>query len=144
VLQATGDLDVHLARTVPGQPVTLRLWRAGREETLVIPLAEEPVRYERSMAAAQQLGFLLDALTPELGVVVVAVRPASGATDVDISAGDLVREVDGHAVTTLAEFEQATRTIRPDRTITVLLQRDWRIFYVVITPVSPPTEVGRR
>jgi serine protease Do len=144
VLRTPADLDRHLARTVPGQPVKVRLWRERREQTFVMAVADEPVPYGQSMAAAQRLGLLVDALTPEAGVVVVAVRPGSGAAVAEIWAGDLVRELDGHPITTLADFERATRRLQPGHDVTVLVQRGPRTFYVVVAAAPAPTVLGRR
>lgn len=144
ILRTPADLELHLARTVPGQPVTVRFWRDRRQQTLVIAVADEPVPYAKSLSAAQQLGMLVDAVTPEAAVVVVAVRPGSGAADAEIQAGDLVREVDGKPVATLAEFESATKRLRPGHDVTVLLQRGARTFYVIVTIAPAPSMLGYR
>ena len=143
VLRTPADVDVHLARSRPGQRVSVRLWRNGREETLVIVLDEEPVRFEKSRRAERVLGLLVDGLTPEAGVVVVAVRPGSGGAAADVWIGDIIREVDQQAVTTLSEFEQATRRLTPGTDVTVLLQRGPRTFYVVVPAVGEATLIGR-
>jgi serine protease Do len=144
MLRTPADVETHLARTAPGQRVTVRLWRDSHEETLVIVLGDEPVRFEKSLRAERVLGLLVDALTPEAGVVVVAVRPGSGAAAAEVSAGDIIREIDRHAVMTLSEFERATKRLAPGGDVTVLVQRGPRTFYVVVPALSPPTLLGDR
>jgi len=144
VLRTPADVDVHLARSRPGQRVSVRLWRGGREETLVIALDEEPVRFHKSVRAERVLGLLVDGLTPEAGVVVVAVRPGSGAAAADVWIGDIIREIDRHAVMTLSEFEHATQGLTPGTEVTMLLQRGPRTFYVVVPVLAAPTLVGRQ
>jgi serine protease Do len=144
ILRTPADVDIHLARTAPGQRVTVRLWREGHEETLGIVLGDEPVPFEKSMRAARVLGLLVDGLTPEAGLVVVAVRPGTGAADAGIWVGDIVREIDGQVVLTLSEFERATQRVTPGTDVTVLLQRGPRTFYVVVTALDAPTVLGRK
>jgi serine protease Do len=144
LLRAPGDIETHLLRAEPGRRVRVRLWRQGREETVAIVLADEPVRFEKSMRAAQMLGLLVDGLTPEGGLMVVSVRPGSGAADAGVSPGDIIRELDGQAVVTLSDFEGASRRLAPGREVTVLVQRDAQTFYVVVTTAAAPTMFGQR
>jgi serine protease Do len=134
VLRTPADLESHVARAVPGQRVTARLWRHGREETVALHLGAEPEPFALSMPAARALGMLVDRVTPEAGVVVVAVRAGGAAAEAGVRRGDIVREVDGHPVVTLAEFARATRGLARGGGVTVLLQRGQSTFYVVVVP----------
>ncbi len=143
MLRGPGDIEAHLTRTRPGQRLSVHLWWHGREDTVAVVLGDEPEPYQKSRRAARVLGLLVDALTPEAGLVVVAIRPGSGAAAAEVWEGDIVREIDGQRVLTLPEFERATQRLTPGAEVTVLLQRGARIFYVVVPVVEAPTLVGR-
>jgi serine protease Do len=143
ILRTPADVEAHLARTAPGQRVSLRLWRNGAEERLVVELGEEPAPFEKSARAERLLGLLVEGLTPEAGVIVVAVRPGGGAADAGVWIGDIVREIDGHPVVTLSDVERATQRLAPGMDVAVLLQRGPRTFYVVVPAPIPPTLIGR-
>lgn len=136
------DVETHLVRTVPGQRVSVRFWREGREETLGLVLTDEPVPFARSLHAARVLGLLVDAVTPDAGVVVVGVLGGSVAAEADVRRGDFVREIDGRPVVTLADFERAAGRLAAGGDVTLLLQRGPRTFYVVLVTAEAPTRFG--
>ena len=76
--------------------------------------------------------------------VVGAVSPDSPAAKSDIRQGDLVLTVAGRAVSTWEQFFIAVGT-RPNREVTVTLQRQGKELARQVTPISPPNskyEIG--
>ena len=69
--------------------------------------------------------------------VVGAVTPDSPAAKVDIRRGDRIITVAGRRVDTWEQFFLAVRT-RPNREVTITLNRDGRELARQVTPLSPP------
>ena len=135
-LNQPDDLERALARLAANRPVTLRLWRDGREQSLQLTLGEEPTRRVGPDAegGARALGLTVAPVTPEAGVVVTHVAPGSAADKHGVHRGDVVREIDGRAVSTLPTFARVASGVRPGQWVLVLLQRGSDALYVALTP----------
>ena len=135
-LNQPDDLNRALARLAAHRPVTLRLWRDGREQSLSLTLGEEPTRPVGADAegGARVLGLTVGHITPEAGVVVTRVAPGSAAAKQGVRRGDVVREIDGRAVPTMPAFAQLAKGVRPGQSVLVLLQRGPDALYVSLSP----------
>ena len=67
------------------------------------------------------------------GVVVAAVEMGSPADASGIQPGDVIREVNRQRVRALADFEAATRGLKPGDRVTLLLQRGGSALFVAFT-----------
>jgi serine protease Do len=134
-LNQPDDLERALARLAANRPVTLRLWRDGREQSLQLTLGEEPTRrVPDAEGGARALGLTVAPVTPEAGVVVTHVAPGSAADKHGVHRGDVVREIDGRAVPTLPTFARVANGVRPGQWVLVLLQPGSDALYVALTP----------
>ena len=129
----------QIAGTKPGSPVTLVVRRNGRDETLTAKLAErerpavdEP---ETGAAAHNESGFgmAVTPLTPRIaeqlelprttsGLVVTDVDPAGQAAAAGVREGDVIKAVNGQAVTSASALRAALKA-QADRPALVLVSR---------------------
>ena len=145
----SNDLRNRISSMAPGSRVDLGIQRDNRSETLTATLTEvAPVSTSGTPASStpksteQALGMSLQALTPELarelrvpagttGLAVTDVDRSGAAARAGIQSGDVVRSVDGTAVTSTSEFRDsmARRTGRP---ALVLVQRQNQSSFVAL------------
>jgi serine protease Do len=132
-----GDLARAVGLARPGARATLQVWRKGAKRTLDVVLASAP-----GEAAPTRLGLAVRPLTPgaareagvraRAGVLVTAVEPESAAAAAGIQRGDVILEVEGRPVKSVADFERLTRTLRPGQPLSVRLEREGRALYVAL------------
>jgi Do/DeqQ family serine protease len=143
------SLRNHVARTQPGNQVTLKLVRDGKERTVTARLAELTASNEgsreRGSEGREQGGFGLsvEPLTPELaerlgvrgakGVAVTEVDPSGPAADAGIQAGDVIEEVNRRPVRSVDELRAALKT-SDSRPSLVLVNRRGDALYLTLTP----------
>jgi serine protease Do len=131
----TKDLIDYVASRVPGTTVALDLWRDGSRVPAMVKLAERPhaaneaieeppARPARVAKPAEWLGIQVLPLTGDLrkahaipdgveGLLVGAVAPTSPLYDQSVSPGDVVSEVNGRPVRSLADFDEAIASAKP-------------------------------
>jgi serine protease Do len=122
---------------VPGETVLVKVWRRPRDRTLELRLDEEPdpdaIGALRWRARAL-LGAEVDGITSEMGVVVSNVDPDGPAARAGIRRADVIREVNGHAIRILGDFDEALRQLPVESRVALLLQRGPLTFYVTLKP----------
>jgi serine protease Do len=126
--------------TPPGRSISMRVWRAGRQQTLSAKVESRRmllesgmpmpmtgrIRVERPFAMFREFGMhpLLGVRAEEVsgqlgqyfqvpggrGVLVVEVNAASAAQKAGMKAGDVIYQVNGKPVGTTVELEQALRS----------------------------------
>ena len=147
-IEDSNDLRNRISARAPGTEITVDLLRDGREESVRATLAEvsaEVVAAASPDTAHGELGMSLERLTPELanqlrlsgdlgGVVVTGVEPAGPAGRAGLARGDVIREVNGRAVTTPAEVREAVAA-RSDRPALLRVERDGQPLFLAL-PVS--------
>ncbi|MBV9484052.1 MAG: Do family serine endopeptidase [Acidobacteria bacterium] len=131
-----GDLQVEVGQKRPGRVIQLELLRDGK--TLELPVTLEAMRAraddESASAAAgrPRWGLGLQDLTPEIrqqlqapsdikGAVVERVQPGSSADDAGLRSGDVIVEVNRHAVHSAADVEQQLASVATGRDALVLV-----------------------
>jgi serine protease Do len=135
------DSATRMARVVgslsPGRTVRLKVWQRGRDVTLDVPLDEEPdaeavgsIRW-RTQAL---LGADIAAITSEMGVIVATIDPDGPAARAGLRRGDVIREVNGRPIRSLADFDRVLGGLTVDSRLLVLLQRGASSLYVAFTP----------
>ncbi|MGH7392537.1 MAG: trypsin-like peptidase domain-containing protein [Candidatus Rokuibacteriota bacterium] len=122
----------------PGQERRLTVWRDRKEVKIQTRLDQAPGERARTRLGldvrpvtsdvAEELGLK----SPE-GVVVADVQPGSAAAEAGVARGDVILEVDGKPVKTLADFERLTRETKAGA-YAMRLHRDGASLYVAVKP----------
>ena len=81
---------------------------------------------------AQQLG--ID--TGTAGVVITDVSQGGPAAEAGLRPGDIITEVNRHAVKNLEDYQQALKKVKSGENLLLLVKRDRGAIYVVLTPSS--------
>jgi serine protease Do len=144
---APADLQRAVGFTEPGSTAKVKLVRDRSERIVDVKLGEAPEEAEATAKPATKgkslLGLDVKPLTPEMarqlgirsgeGVVVASVEMGSPADSSGIQPGDVIREVNRQRVRALADFEAATRGLKPGDRVTLLLQRGGSALFVAFT-----------
>jgi serine protease Do len=124
----------------------------GKEIVIRVELGERPDQVARAIPrrnddAEAKLGLSVRPLTPELagrlgyddaasGVVVDGVAPGSPADRAALQPGDLIKEVNRAAVTSIKDLARATAELEDGDTAALLIQRGPNTFYQAIEIVA--------
>ncbi|RII28647.1 MAG: peptidase [Geobacter sp.] len=131
----TNELPRLVAVTPAGKKVPLKVLRDGKQLELnaVIEQLKDGASAESQPHGADVLGITVRDLTKEFatqfglpdvkGVVVTDVKAGSVAEEAGIVKGDIVREVDGIKVSTVADFEKAVAAHKKGALMRLLLRR---------------------
>ncbi len=141
---STGDQLIALVSARrPGEAVTLRVTRDGRDISTLVKLAERPPR-ERVDAPVSvrgaarpglpRLGLSVRALDAEVarrlgtpaemrGVVVWRVDAVGAAADADVERGDIILEIDRRSIQSLDDYERTVKAARPGEVLTIFLYK---------------------
>ncbi|MDR4462973.1 MAG: DegQ family serine endoprotease [Nitrospira sp.] len=141
-------LRTLVADSAPGTKVTITLLRDKRRKSLDVTLGELP-KDESAQAKSEdakgkhalagvQVGPLSREEARELrikgGVVVRRIDPSSLAAQAGLQEGDVVREVNRQAVTSIEEFEQQVGKLKAKDRVLLLVTRGRATIYLAITP----------
>jgi serine protease Do len=144
-IREMNELPLIVASTPVGKKVKVVIIRGGKilEKTVVIEAMKEAAAEGQSAVVKEKLGMTVSALTPELaaklgiketaGVVVTEVKPGSAADEAGIAAGDILKEVDGVRIGSVADFEKALSSYKKGSIVRLLLQRGDSALYVALT-----------
>jgi serine protease Do len=144
-IKEMNELPRLVAATPVGKKVKVEIFRDGKrlEKTVTIEMMKEgPVREEPAVGK-DKLGFTVAPITPSLarslgiqeteGVVVSGVTPGSAADQAGITSGDVVKEVNGTAVSSVSDFNRSVASLKKGDLVRLLLQRGEATLYVAIT-----------
>lgn len=128
-----------LSALAPGDVLALKV-RRGRE-TFTVPakLAEDPDGMPFPAGARtvrRRFGIQVKPINPVRGAVASDVDIFGAAGRAGIEAGDVIREVNGRPVETVADFEAAVRDVGRGATMLLRVQRHGVTLYVVIEQLS--------
>ncbi|MDR4467622.1 MAG: DegQ family serine endoprotease [Nitrospira sp.] len=141
-------LRTLVADSAPGTKVTITLLRDKRRKSLDVTLGELP-KDESAQAKSEdakgkhalagvQVGPLSREEARELrikgGVVVRRIDPSSLAAQAGLQEGDVVREVNRQAVTSVTGFEQQVGMLKAKEGVLLLVSRRQTTLYLAITP----------
>ena len=133
-----------VAATPVDDEVTVTVLRDGKEHKLpmkVGKLPSEEAGLGKSVQPAKgKWGLQLHDLTPQIahqlrlkaehGVVVVGVEPGSPAAEAGIQQGDVIVEVDRHAVNSVDDIKEKIDKSKDKDNLLLLVQRENGKFYV--------------
>jgi serine protease Do len=142
------DLSLHIAQTVPGSTVHLKISRNGQTRDVNVTLDElsettaASASEENGTASLQ--GVQVQNLTPAIardlgistntpGVVITSVDPASAAAAAGLQRGDVIQEVNRKSVRNIGEYNRALEGVH-DQSILLLVSRGEATRFVVVQP----------
>jgi serine protease Do len=146
-LEGPGDLQRAVGLFSPDHSAKVKIWRDQSEKTVEIKVGQAPderqaLQQQRSSGGRTRsmLGLEVRPVTPEIarqlnlrtteGVIVVRVEDGTAAAEAGVQRGDVVKQLNGQAVRTMADFERLTRDMKEGDPLTVLLQRGAMSLYV--------------
>ncbi len=138
-------LPLAVAETPIGRNVPLTVLRSGKTLRLtatIAELAEEHAQPTVASSAHPSLGLAVESVTPAIaqerglhdtsGVLVEGVKDSSPAGNAGLKAGDVIVEVNHHAVKTVDDLRRDVRTHRPGTPLLILVHRDGGSLYVAV------------
>ena len=146
----TRHLRNMVAATAPGAKAEVTVFRNGKELTLTVTVgkltAEETGETEpegEESGPASDLGLTVEPLTAakasqyhldqnDKGVVITDVDQDSAAAEAELAPGDLIREVDHTAVSSVSEFNAAMAKAKGKDTILLLVKRGGASRFVIL------------
>src|SRR6202034_2693763 len=133
-----GALQVEVSEMAPGNSIELGILRDGKSQTLKVTVGE--FHKETEVAGANgpgdhqhgKLGLAVANLTPDLrsqlnvpsqvnGAAIESVRPASPADDAGLAPGDVILEVNRHAVENADNFVTQVHSVPDGQDIMLLV-----------------------
>ena len=137
-----------VADTAPGTKVTIAVLRDNRRTSLDVTLGELPkdvsaqagpgdAKGKHALAGVQVGSLSRDearALRIKGGVVVRRVDPAGLAARAGLQEGDVIREINRQAVTSVEEFERRVGKLKSKERVLLLVTRGRSTIYLAITP----------
>jgi serine protease Do len=148
-IDQSSDLPPLVGNTKPGTKAELKIFRAGKNLTLPVTVGELP--QDKSQFAstggakaksANALGIVVDDMTAEQrkqlgikdgqGVVVTDVR-GGAAQRSGLQPGDVVMMVGRTSVKSAAEFNAATKDVKPGESVMLLMRRGDATQFVAVT-----------
>jgi serine protease Do len=144
-------LQVAVSQIEPGRTIALEILRDGKPETIEVKVGEFNAKSEVAangggeQPKAGKLGLGVDELTDETrgelnlpervkGVMVASVRPGSPAEDAGLAAGDVIVEVNRHAVEGLKNFASQMHAAPEGKGILLLVWSHGGASYRVMHP----------
>jgi serine protease Do len=138
------DLPRMVAATPPGEKITLKVLRKGKEKTIKVKLGELPDE-EATVAEGEsgiELGLQLQEITPELaqthelasdkGLIVTDLDPAGVAAEAGIRRGDIILEVNQSPVLTISEFQKKVGAAEKGEMMLFLIKRRDGSLYIAV------------
>ncbi len=125
----------------------MKILRDQAEKTVEIKVGQAPDERQAQQQprpgagrARSMLGLEVRPVTPEIarqlnlrttdGVIVVRVEDGAAAAEAGVQRGDVVKQLNGQNVKTMADFDRLTRDMKEGDPLTVLLQRGAMSLYV--------------
>jgi serine protease Do len=156
-IESSGALQVAVSQTAPGNTVNLGILRDGKPETLKVTVGEfhketEEASNTNSGEQHGKLGLAVANLTPDLrsqlnvptqvkGAAIESVRPASPADDAGLAPGDVILEVNRHAVESADSFVNQVHGVPSGKDILLLVWSHGGTTYRVLHP-DQSTDTG--
>ncbi len=143
-IQEMNNLPRLVAATPIGKKVKIKILRNGKSKvvTATIERLKEGAESVQTGTEQDRIGVTVRDLNAELaaqigiketkGVVVVAVKPGGIAEEAGIAVGDVIKEIDGTQINTVADFAKAISAHKKDEITRLLLRRGDSSLFVAI------------
>lgn len=142
------QLRLHIADLAPNSTVHLKVMRNGKLMDVPVTLAQLKEEKQAASSGDSEVteggmaGVQIENLTPQIsqqlgisaqtqGVVVSQVEPNSAAAEAGLAPGDVVVEVNRHAVHNTQEFQQAMSRANNGSTL-LLVNRGKQVLYIAV------------
>ena len=146
-MEGPSDLQRAVGFFSPDRSAKVKILRDQAEKTVEVKVGQAPDERQAQQQqrpgggrARSMLGLEVRPVTPEIarqlnlrttdGVIVVRVEDGTPAAEAGVQRGDVVKQLNGQNVKTLADFERLTRDMKEGDPLTVLLQRGAMSLYV--------------
>jgi len=141
-----GDLRNRVAAVKPGSEVSLSVFRKGKTQELhaqIDELKEEKMAPPEARSSTGRVGLTVSDLTPQLanqlglpgdteGVVITGVQSGGPAARAGLNQGDVISQVNGQAVTSIADFTDMVKAGSLERGFRFrILSRDGARYVIV-------------
>jgi serine protease Do len=127
------ELYAQLAQVSFGQPLSVEVFRDGRTQTVMVQQPETPSwAVLRKLGTVEIRGISVASLSTQNGVIVTEVQIGTPASDAGLKSGDIILEVDGHAVHTADEFLEFLRQLNNRHATFNVRQRNGQVNVFVI------------
>jgi len=80
----------------------------------------------------KKIAAMTEDLRDPYGIIVVA-RSSDAAGDIPITAGDVIRTLNGQPMTTLERLRAALKALQPGAPVVLQIQREQRLLFVAFT-----------
>ncbi|MBN2428873.1 MAG: DegQ family serine endoprotease [Deltaproteobacteria bacterium] len=144
-IKTLSDLPRLVAASKVGESVKLTVFRDGVEKTFSVKLGEldeEKAQVVASGDPEKKFGLSLLEVTPETiqryalknnqGVLITRVDPAGPGASANLRPGDLILEINNTETPDLGTFLEATKQIKKDQIVRLLVQRGSYLSYTTI------------
>jgi serine protease Do len=146
VIKEMNELPRVVAVTPVGKKVKVLVQREGRQETVTVTIEQlkdgESSEDAAAPATTDRLGIKVAELTPERarqmkvpgerGIVVTEVQPDGLAERAGIQEGDVIRELNGVRITSIAEYNKAVAAVKKGSYLKALLLRGRSSLFVAL------------
>jgi len=147
-MEGPGDLQRAVGFFSPDRSAKVKILRDQTEKTVEVKVGQAPDERQASQQPQRpgssrvrpMLGLEVRPVTPEIarqlnlkttdGVIVVRVEDGTPASEAGVQRGDVVKQLNGQPVKTMADFERLTQGVKEGDPLTVLLQRGAMSLYV--------------
>jgi serine protease Do len=152
-VSSQNELMLEVANVAPGTTIPVKLIRNKKEMTAQVKVTARDEASVNKMAAgstepaegagvtAEKLGIKVGPITPDVkqqlglssdvtGVVVEEVAQGSQAAQETIQQGDIIREINQAPVTSVKDFKEAMKSVKPGNPVLFLIQREGNTFYI--------------
>ncbi|NGZ09721.1 MAG: Do family serine endopeptidase [Nitrospira sp. LK70] len=159
-VQSVSQLRNLVARTMVGKDAQIKVLREGKEQLLVVKVAERPsdeilarkepappkesgetMKLPDNVLASLRVQTLDNALMSQLnisaktaGVVITSVESGGPAEAAGLQRGDVIQEVNHESIKTLGDYQKAAEKIKKDELAVLLVNRQGNSLFVAINP----------
>jgi serine protease Do len=140
------ELSRLVAETRPKTLATLDIIRDKKTKSLKISIGTMPQEMKAGLPAnTSDWGLTVQEITPDLadhlglapgeeGVVISSLEPGSPAAEAGLKTGDVIKEVNRHAVKDLGDYKKAMGNAKKEKGVLLLVKRGQGTLYVVLNP----------
>ncbi|HJV65326.1 MAG TPA: DegQ family serine endoprotease [Geomonas sp.] len=145
VIHEMSELPRLVASTPVGKKVKVVLLRDDKQQTVPVTIEEMKDGSDEDVAlTSDKLGVKVADLTPERaqqlrlksdrGVVITEVQPDSLADRAGLQEGDVIREINGMRINSVADYGKAITSVKKGEYLKVLLRRNNSSMFVALRP----------